>query len=269
MTVEDHRPTQPETPTKCSSKVSRGEADIYCKTLRALVHGTDGVALAQEKRALLADMNVINRLGRWIQEATDKSRKLWVDFPFEFQEDTSARMAALGIISIAARANAPFISYICRKPNAAQIPRSQSVEEAGMLSMVYSLILQLLRFRPQDDGFEVDPSVLSRLSEGMGSWKVALDLLISLLEHTLVVRYCIIHGLNDLETGLGQEGCKEFLEVLFSQPFRPNSPLSFLFTTSGQSRVLFDVIAWEDRARSEDSIRSVEKRGEEFGFQIR
>lgn len=42
--------------------VTREEADLKCRTLRALIHGTDGIALAQENRSRLVDINIIGRL---------------------------------------------------------------------------------------------------------------------------------------------------------------------------------------------------------------
>ena len=86
-------------------------------------------------------------------------------------------------------------------PTSFRIASSLSVQEAGLLSMAYSFILQLLQFRPQNDGFRVDPAMLNGLGESMESWSVALALLSTLLKHTPMVRYCIVHGLNDVETG--------------------------------------------------------------------
>ena len=255
--VHEHTLPQPDI-----SLVTREEADFECRTLRALIYGTDGLALAQENRSQLIDINIISRLALWIQDATQRSRKLWIDFPFEFQEDSPARTTALNIISLAARAKAPFLSYICRKPRQVELTDSQTPENAGLLSMIYSLILQLLRFRPPDDEFKFDRIMLTRLNEKMSSWDVALRLLTDLLEHTTMVRYCIIHGLNELETTDGVIRCHEFLKVLFAHSLRqPENPFSLLFTTSGQSRVLYDVIDHRDRISSEKSEREVNKRG--------
>lgn len=168
---------------------------------------------------------------------------------------------SLSVISIAAKANAPFLSDICRKPRQVELTDSQSSETAGLLSAVYSLIFQLLRFRPRDDGFKFDGALLTKLSGDVSTWCVALDLLSALLEHTTVVRYCIIHGLNELKTGDGAIKCNELLKVLFSHSQRPENPFSMLFTTSGQSRVLYGVIDQKDRASSSESTRGVNKRG--------
>lgn len=242
--------------------VTREETDSMCRTLFAVIHGTDGIALAEKNRSHLTDVNIFDRLVLWIQNASKHSQKLWIDFPFDFQkEDSPAMIVALSIISVAARTNAPFLSYICRKPRQTECENIQSLGNAGLLSMVYSLILQLLRFRPQEDTFKFDRNMLSKLNENMSSWDVALELLSVLLEHTAVVRYCIIHELNELETGDSAIKCNDFLKVLFSHSNRLENSFSILFTTSGQSRVLRGVIDQKDRARSDQSMRAVNKRG--------
>jgi len=253
-----------DTLDQANLSISRAEADLQCKILHALVYGTDGIALAQARQAPSADVHILTSIGRWIQRGIEGPQRLWIQYPFESQENTSARMAALGVIWVAARANAPFISYICMKPRRADILTSQSVEGAGMLSMAYSLILQLLRFRPEDDGFKANPGLIQGLKGSMDCWERALGLLGLLLEQTPVVRYCVIHGLNELESGDGAERCKEFLGILGSAGLRPGAPLSILLTTSGQSKVLASATTREERASSSATLGEVNKRGQGF-----
>jgi hypothetical protein len=229
--------------------------------LRSLIYGTDGVKEAQENSTQLADVNVIGRLAVWIQESTKASRKLWIDFPYEFREDCPAKATALGMISITARSKAPFIAYICKKPRYNQIPDTEEPEIAGVFSLVYSLILQLFGFRPQPDGFHTGQDELSEVLGSEHSFRAALKLLDSLLANTPTVRYCIIHGLNDLEIGDGLDGCKAVLEVLFSHARHAKHPFSLLFTTAGQSRALYAVMDRKDRASSDASTTAVAKRG--------
>ncbi|KAF2109458.1 hypothetical protein BDV96DRAFT_236597 [Lophiotrema nucula] len=245
--------------------LSREAAALHLENLRAFVYGTDGLKLAQENRTLLGDVNVVIRLGRWIEGGLERSERLWIEFPFEFHEDTVAKAATLSVISVAAKSGAPFISYICTKPRPVQISRSQTPETAGLLSVVYSLIFQLLQFRPQHDGFALNPGVPESLDESVKSWDTALRMLTSLLENTKAVRYCIIHGLSLLESSASMKLCKELLSVLISHSSVSKVPFSILFTTSGQSRALAESTSREERIVSDASA----KRGRGYDLNVR
>ncbi|KAL1648715.1 hypothetical protein SLS58_001890 [Diplodia intermedia] len=244
--------------------LSRTDVDAHCRKLDKFIHGTDGIALAEEGRILLADPIIVDRLGSWAANAATRSQKLWLEFPFELQEDTSARMAALGIILTAAQADAPFISYIPKRPNEADIPRGQCVEDAGLLSVVFSLIRQLLRFRPKDDSFKLQSDTVEQLDGSIKCWKTALSLLGDLLRHTTSLRYCILHGMNEFESEDSEGMCSELVKLLVDHSGKGKFPFSILFTTSGQSRILYDFIPWDDRARTEISMRAIERRGKVF-----
>ena len=242
--------------------------DDRCQRLEQYIFGIDGLALAQDGRPLLAAPDVVYRLGSWMSDGAMRSLKLWLEFLFEIGEDTSARMTAVRVTFIAATANAPFISYICEVPNSTEISQTSSTAKLGLLSMIYSLIRQLLRFRPTSDAFSIKTATLDMLDGGVENWNVALETLESLLQHTPVLRYCIIHGLNDLEIDNGDQSCKEFLKVLCSHCAKSSSPFSLLFTTSGQSRVLYDVIDFEDHVESTEKRLTVERHGQELEVQI-
>ncbi|KAL1623874.1 hypothetical protein SLS54_004340 [Diplodia seriata] len=178
--------------------LSRTDVDAHCRKLDKFIHGTDGIALAEEGRILLADPVIVDRLGSWAANAATQSQKLWLEFPFELQEDTSARMAALGIILTAAQADAPFISYIPKRPNEADIPRGQ----------------------PKDDSFKMQSNTMEQLDGSMKCWKTALSLLGDLLRHTTSLRYCIIHGMNDFESEDSEGMCSELRLVHDERPIK-------------------------------------------------
>lgn len=171
-------------------------------------------------------------------------------------------MAALGVIRTLALADAPFISYIPSRTATACMTQPQSREESGLLSVVYCLIRQLLRFRPSDDSFRADTDTLEHLDGGMGGWETGLSLLRDLLQHTASLRYCVIHGLNEFESETSEGLCKELVALLVDHSRQALHPLSLLFSTSGQSRVLHEFIGWEERVYTDSSTRMVRKRGE-------
>jgi hypothetical protein len=241
--------------------VGRDDAAKRLQRLSAFVCGTNGTALARYSFMKLADEAVIRRISQWMKN-TQSSERLWITFPWVPGQATSSRMAALGVIGIAMAVDAPFVSYICQQPDEDAIDESLSPQRAGLLSLVYSLIQQLLKFQPQDDGFHVDQEFLDRLDGVESSWKSALTLLRSLLKYTSILRYVIIDGINRLEGGDATADCMELLELLFECSGDPSFPTSFLFTTAGRSEVLFEVMGFEERAVTDKHMRAVQRKGE-------
>lgn len=264
----EHRPTEPMVtglrPMPESKTFSRGEAHRRCQFLEVLVYSSDGLELAQEFPDLPAVVQVLTSIETWIGRGAKQSQSLWIEHQFEQQEDNSARATALGVILVAARARVPFISYLCRKPEIFETPEGQTQDGAGILSLTYGLIVQLLQFKVQEDGFRVDPAILEELSETMQGWKRAVQLLRLLLEKTPVLRYCITHGLDELEFGEDEAKCKEIVSLLRAISDRQNAPFSTLFTTSGPSMVLGMAIKLEEQVLSKGSLLAVSKREQKF-----
>lgn len=95
------------------------------------------------------------------------------------------------------------------------------------------------------------PSVLEQLQAGMSGWSAALELLGILLDQTPETHLCIIHGFDELESEDTSTLCHQILEVLFSRSRLQGAPLGFLFTTSGQSKILHEVFSLEERIRTD------------------
>lgn len=254
-----------------SQGLTREEADQRRQDLLSVVDhvgGTDGVELAEHTGPLLADPRVIHKLGYWMGSPTNCPQSMWIITPKEPQEATSARLAALGVIQTAARANAPFISYICKKPQTSNAHPFKSAEEAGCFALTYSLTSQLLQFRLENDDFQFDSKTYEQVL-GQQNWDAGLLLLRSLLETTPVVRFIVLHGLNSLETDdTGEKLCNSFLQMIYEFAHNTGRPLRVLFTTSGQSVVLHDHVSMEDRVRTDHAFHEVERRGEQMRLQI-
>ncbi|KAI7973143.1 hypothetical protein EIK77_004420 [Talaromyces pinophilus] len=134
-------------------------------------------------------------------------------------------------------ARAPFISCICWRPNKSEIPDFEGIEgEVGILTIVYSLILQLLKFKPPGrDQIELNENEITTLDGNMTHWKTALGIFATLLKSTPNLRYYNISDLNAFEYDASDK-CKEFLDVLLSHT-EPLPPQIYL-TTSGYSQLL-------------------------------
>lgn len=245
--------------------LTRAIAACHIDKLQLTSCGTDGIDLSQNLKQMLADPMILLALGNWIEASGKGSSVMWAKFPHEYESHegyNSANMVALGLISIAVQADAPFVSFICKRPHRSEVKLSMEPKEAGLLSMVHSVIRQLLEFRPDKEDATIPLQWVEQLNCGISGWKASLKMLDHLLRHTTTLRYYIIHGLNELEEA-AEGKCLQFLEILQRWTHDCSHPMGLLFTTSGLSRVLFQCVPEEDQAQTEMPIRQVELRGQE------
>ncbi|KAJ5614474.1 hypothetical protein N7528_008128 [Penicillium herquei] len=262
--VEEYKPTEV---LRITGGISRAEAEELCQSLdlQSLINqvgGSDGIEPARQAGCLVAEPNIIHTLGKWTQATSGDDLILWIMSPYEPGPQTSAELAAYGVIWTAIQAKAQFVAYTCHRPRPGTVPGYQSLEDkAAVLAMVYSLILQLLQFQPPGDDLSLQREMIDQLTQPGERWDSSLALLKYLLANTLTLRYCIISGINLLE-GEAQEMCKEFVDVLFShvRDADSDSPLRVLFTTSGQSRTLFDTVSTDSKVFSNNTFRRAKGR---------
>ncbi|KAF7528156.1 hypothetical protein PCG10_001444 [Penicillium crustosum] len=243
--------------------LSRSEAKWVCQHLQPKIDqmgGFDGIRLALQTGRLIAEPTIVQILGNWAQATSGNTLNLWIISPFETGPQTSAQLAALGVIWTAIRARAQFVSYICQRPQYGSIPEIRNIEDkAGVMAMVYSLICQLLQFQPPDDRVHLQPEMLDRLTQPGERWTTGLTLLKYLLENTPTLRYCIISGINLLE-GSARDMCQEFVDLLFAHSRNADWPVRILFTTSGQSRALDGTVDKESKVMSHSTFHQMKGR---------
>ncbi|PGH10471.1 hypothetical protein AJ80_07514 [Polytolypa hystricis UAMH7299] len=157
----------------------------------------------------------------------------------------------------------------CKRPHRADVPRFRGTEEeAGLTAMIYSLICQLTRFRPTDDGAQLNSDTLEKLDGERVSADAGLRLLKDLLENTPLLRYCVISELSDLETDAGKGLCGKFLDMFFAHIQNPDRPVRLLFTTPGHSRVLDQFVKQEDQAHTDHTFQQIERRGQHLRLEM-
>jgi hypothetical protein len=249
--------------TTVPAGITRAEAQQLCQHLQTLIDqvgGSDGIRPAIQAGRLVAEPLIIRTLGKWTTATSGDDLILWIISPYELGPQTSAELAAYGIIWSAIQAEAQFISYICQRSRPGRVPDFQGVEDkAAVLAMVYSLILQLLQFQPPDDDLILQQEMLDRLTQPGERWSSALALLAYLLKHTPSLRYCIISGINLLEGG-AREMCREFVDLIFSHVRNSEWPLRVLFSTSGQSRALSETVSKDSKVLSNNTFRQAKGR---------
>jgi hypothetical protein len=217
--------------------------------LQDFIPTEDSLSRAKEASNPSIDINLIHRLNIWLQESTQQSSRLWIECPFEIQEESAAWATALGVVQKASDAKIPFIAHFCETDN-----RSR---KSKLLSLVYDFIAQFITMSPSTwDDLSVSRKRLYTLSENPEDWDSALKLLKYILRHFPQVEcFCIIHGFNNLDGGRSKRS-EDLLEVLLA-----HSNLRILFTTSGMCDSLSKAIPIKERASSEADIREVNSTG--------
>ncbi|KAJ5711736.1 hypothetical protein N7488_005892 [Penicillium malachiteum] len=125
--IEEYKPTKV---LGIRDGISRAEAEELCQSLdlQSLINqvgGSDGIEPARQAGRLVAEPNIIHTLGRWTQATSDDDLILWIMSPYEPGPQTSAELAAYGVIWTAIQAKAQFVAYICHRPRPGTVPGIQ------------------------------------------------------------------------------------------------------------------------------------------------
>ncbi|KAF2109477.1 hypothetical protein BDV96DRAFT_237100 [Lophiotrema nucula] len=167
------------------------------------------------------------------------------------ENEEAARNEALSVIAqlIEAEKEKLFISHICEMPKASRLAEGADPILAGQISVVYSLIAQMLVLVVQDDKFVVKETVVKTLFGTEESWQASLVLLKQLVKCTPNIRYCIVDGVQRLErTGIEEREAadvRRYRELILALSFSPRddrSSCSTLFTVSGTKGALDNII---------------------------
>ncbi|KAF2111086.1 hypothetical protein BDV96DRAFT_500031 [Lophiotrema nucula] len=233
---------RPRTP----GHISRIEAQAYVPKLEKFIIGTEGQSLFDNGKFWMPDTDVSSRLQRWL-ESDQGTSTLWITSPDVVPRTSSAQAAAMLAVATAWQSETPIISHFCRRPRSFEIPKGQKVEQAGLLGLLYSLIVQLLQFHVDNEEFEISETDLDKLDGSKESFHTALRSFSDLLHGTPQLSICVIHGVNDLAWSDGADWCRTLLTTLLEHQTASPRPFRILLTTTGQSRVLPEHIKVENR----------------------
>ncbi|KAI8665400.1 hypothetical protein NCS56_00975700 [Fusarium sp. Ph1] len=260
--VKSHLAIEPATPITdaTATGLSRVQARAYSPALKPFIIGDEGPGLFGQGNFWLVENDVLPKLRTWMVEDA-APHTLWVSSPYDTTETTSARATALAVIAAAWQAETPVISHFCQRLQREKVREGMTIEQAGLVGLVYSLIHQLLQFSQAEDQLDISGKSLAALNGSNESWPESLNVLRALLDCTPVRMYCVIHGLNDLEWGGGREPCQQLLDVLFTRQQREGTVFNILLTTEGQSRVLPMCIQLKDMLIATKRARHVRRFG--------
>ena len=228
-----------ESTSESDNGTSREELYKQAQQLEKFVIGDEGHALFEHGQFWMPDTKITPVLQIWMT-GSEAPRTLWISGPATPDATTSAQAAAMNVVFAAWRVSAPILSHFCIRPRIST--KDLTCEQAGMIGLLYSLILQLLQFKVEDDTLDLTLEDLDYLDGRSQSFSKALGIFHSLLVCTPHVRFCVIHDLNTLEWGGGSEWCHDFLDILFRAQAQCQGSFKILLTTSGSSRVLAERI---------------------------
>ena len=175
---------------------------------------------------------VLLRLHQWSTESS--SQFLWIIGKPDHTLPSNMCTAASAMIATAEKLDIKVISHFCKLQS-----DGDRREEAGLIGLVYDLILQLLELMPPMINTDETPLSLDSLSEldgTMDTWYEALDLLEQLLSHNAwPLLLCIIDGLTRLDFRMCVPRCEELVDLLMKCQETSNKILKILLTSSGNT----------------------------------
>lgn len=154
------------------------------------------------------------RLLEWI--SSDQSEILWVAGPNNHCYPSRMSAIASAIIKLSTQAKAKVVISFCDLPSPKTIQDGKSVEEVGLISMVYYMIQQLIEHVPLhfDSSNDLSRRRFTPLDGNVGTLDATLELFRDLIPLCQPYIVFVIDGIEWLDYRKGQKGCKEFVNAL-------------------------------------------------------
>ena len=203
------------------------------------------------------------RLREWI--SSDQSEILWVAGPYDHCYPSKLSVIAAAMVKLFAEAKPMVVFYFCDLPSSRTIQGGNSVEESGLVSMVYSMIQQLIEHVPPQFDSSSDFSLkrFTPLHGNVSTLDAALELFTDLIPLCLPYIVFIVDGIQWLDYRRGQKGCKEFvhtLRQLMTMKSPDNDPqcvYKVLFTTAGNPSCLMQTLDCREVLLQDEPIESL------------
>ena len=208
--------------------------------------------------------SMFDRLQRLI--LSPNSASLWLVGPDDTQYPSTMSNAAACIISVLSQAEPQLIFHFCTIP--ALQKAGMSKEESGLISLLYSLITQLVfSLKPHfESAIELQHDRFASLDGTMTTWPLALKLFKDLVSLSTPYIICVIDGMEWIDYGDGTARCVELWNSLCElMTGRDNRVFKLLFTTTGKSGTLMDVLTVEEIYQESDTKQARQNPFEQTG----
>lgn len=184
-------------------------------------------SLIDQSSGLEVHVEIFSRVRDW--NAAKTSQALWIQGPFQASIPSRYTLLSAYAVRIARRASVPVIAYFCRL----------GAGPLGFTNMLYSLTLQVVDLLPNTFTSKLDFSAarFKHLDGTRDSLPAAISVFQDLIGVGPPILFCIIDGLQFLESRENKALLTEFVEILHSAGRSIDSEarqvVKTLFTTDG------------------------------------
>jgi len=228
----------------------------YLEDGRELVHRANAL---QGTVASSLPAEVLFELRRWIR--APESRMAWIAGGPVLEYGTGLSAAALRLCSISKDAGLPCVSFVCKMSYRFASTTQLSTREAGLVAMLYSIIVQLAYLLPTEfpasDELEECKGKFRSLDGTMDSVEAALDIVRALLVHAPPSLIWVLDGFQLVEGPTTRGYLAALVDILRDQEQQGGLLSKVCFTTDGNSSVLMRALSASetiDASRMEDRI---------------
>lgn len=236
---------------------SKGELERSLQLIAPCAeNGKDRIALrsAWNTRPVIP-REVIDDIQRWIE--SPESRLLWVEGPafVEFEDVLSG--IGLRICAAAEDVGIPFVSFFAKMKYTFR-PQNMPMHEAGLISMLYSLISQLVGVIPPSFSptKPLTENEFRKLDGTTNSIPIALGILKALVSVATPGLIFVLSRFNLVDSRQNLGPLTDMIKILRDQPV--GKTLKVLFVTQGNCRSLSETTSMNQRS---DATRMVLVRG--------
>ena len=200
------------------------------------------------------------RLLEWI--SSDQSEIMWVAGPTDHCYPSKMSAIAAALVKRFTEGKAKVFFNFCGLPSPKTIQDGKSVEEVGLISMVYLMIQQVIEHVPPQFDSPKDFSLkrFTPLDGNVSTLDGALELFRDLIPLCLPYIVFIVDGIEWLDYRKGQKGCKEFvntlrqLKMMKSPDNDPQCIYKVLFTTAGKPGCLMQTLECREILLQDESL---------------
>nr|OQO28392.1 hypothetical protein B0A51_04885 [Rachicladosporium sp. CCFEE 5018] len=192
------------------------------------------------------DTGVSIRLQSFITNADEKLLAIAGPTHLDQEGMSTTTKVAVSFVDFAEKTRLPVVSYFCKLPEGTERRSGMGREVQELVSLVYSLIRQLIQclpLRPQDP-INLSIADLEELDGTDGSLTLALDVVRDLMAEIDTILFVVIDGLQWVDDRDIDKPLTRFIETLLNISGSENR-IKVLLTTTGKSRALLDVLPEE------------------------